>query len=75
MVFEKLTSMIAENMDIDESEITPNTNFVDDIGMDEMDLLELQLSLEDEFDISISSEDMGKIITVADAVTYIQNHI
>jgi acyl carrier protein len=71
--------IIAEQLGVEESEITPQTSFVDDLNADSLDLVELIMSLEEEFSkegksIEISDEDAEKIATVQDAVSYITEH-
>jgi acyl carrier protein len=71
--------IIAEQLGVDEAEITPETSFVEDLNADSLDLVELIMSLEEEFSkegktIEISDEDAEKIVTVQDAVTYITEH-
>jgi acyl carrier protein len=78
-VFERVRKIIAEQLGVDESEITPQTSFVDDLNADSLDLVELIMSLEEEFSkegmsIEISDEDAEKIVTVQDAVNYIVEH-
>ena len=78
-VFERVRKIIAEQLGVDEGEITPQTSFVDDLNADSLDLVELIMSLEEEFSkagktIEVADEDAGKIITVQDAVNYIQEH-
>jgi acyl carrier protein len=78
-VFERVRRIIAEQLGVDEQEITPQTSFVDDLNADSLDLVELIMSLEEEFSkegqtIEISDEDAEKIVTVQDAVNYITEH-
>jgi len=78
-VFERVRKIIGEQLGVDEGEITPQTSFVDDLNADSLDLVELIMSLEEEFSkagktIEVSDEDAEKIITVQDAVNYIQEH-
>jgi acyl carrier protein len=78
-VFERVRKIIAEQLGVEEGEITPQTSFVDDLNADSLDLVELIMSLEEEFSkagktIEVSDEDAEKIITVQDAVNYIQEH-
>ena len=68
---EKIKKMIAEKLGVDESEVVPEASFVDDLGADSLDLVELVMSMEEEFDIDISDEDAEKIVTVKDAIDYI----
>jgi len=78
-VFERVKKIIADQLGVDEGEITPQTSFVDDLNADSLDLVELIMSLEEEFSkegksIEVSDEDAEKIVTVQDAVNYIQEH-
>ncbi len=75
-VFEKVRTIIAEQLGVDEDEIKEETSFVDDLNADSLDLVELIMSLEEEFSkegktIEIADEDAEKILTVANAVSYI----
>ena len=76
-VFERVRKIIAEQLGVEESEITPETSFVDDLNADSLDLVELIMSLEEEFSadgktVEISDEDAEKISTVQDAVNFIK---
>jgi len=78
-VFERVQKIIAEQLGVEESEIQPQTSFVDDLNADSLDLVELIMSLEEEFSqeglaVEISDEDAEKIVTVQDAVNYIAEH-
>jgi acyl carrier protein len=78
-VFERVRKIIAEQLGVDDGEINPQTSFVDDLNADSLDLVELIMSLEEEFSkegksIEVSDEDAEKIVTVQDAVNYIQEH-
>jgi len=78
-VFERVRGIIAEQLGVDEGDITPQTSFVDDLNADSLDLVELIMSLEEEFSkagksMEISDEDAEKIATVQDAVNYIVEH-
>ena len=72
MEFEKLQQIIAEVLNIDADEITMNTTFVDDLGADSLDVFQIIMGLEEEFDIEIPNEQAEKIVTVGDAVEQIK---
>lgn len=71
--FERVKKVIAEKLSIDDARITPEARFIDDLGADSLDMVELTMALEDEFGISISDEDAQRIMTVQDAVEFIEN--
>ena len=73
-VEEKVKNIIAEKLSVDLSEIVPEANFIDDLGADSLDLVELIMSMEEEFDVDISDEDAEKLVTVKDAFDYIKEH-
>ena len=73
MEFEKLKKIIAEVLKVDEEEITMETTFVDDLGADSLDVFQIIMGLEEEFDIEIPNEEAEKIVTVGDAVEQIKN--
>ena len=73
MEFEKIKAIIAEVLNVDENEITMETTFTDDLGADSLDLFQIIMGLEEEFDIEIANEDAEKIVTVGDAVEQIKN--
>ena len=70
-VEEKVKQIIVEQLGVDEGEVTPNASFVDDLGADSLDTVELVMAYEEAFDIEIPDEDAEKIRTVKDAVDYI----
>jgi len=70
-VEDKMKKIIAEKLSVDMEEIVPEASFVDDLGADSLDLVELIMSMEEEFDTDISDEDAEKIVTVKDAIDYI----
>ncbi len=72
MEFEKLQKIIAEVLSISEDSITPETTFVDDLGADSLDVFQIIMAIEEEFDIEIANEAAEKIVTVADAVEQIK---
>ena len=73
MEFEKIKAIIAEVLNVDENEITMETTFIDDLGADSLDIFQIIMGLEEEFDIEIANEDAEKIVTVGDAVEQIKN--
>ena len=75
MVFEKVRGIIADKLSIDEDDIKMETSFIDDLGADSLDIVELMLALEDEFEIEISDEEAENISTVSNVVEYIKEHI
>ena len=74
-IFETVKSVVAEQLGIDESEITMESSFNDDLEADSLDIVELMMALEDEFKIEISDEDAGKISTIGDVVEYIKDRV
>ena len=72
MEFEKLKKIIAEVLNVDEEEITMDTTFVDDLGADSLDIFQIIMGLEEEFDIEIANEEAENIVTVEDAVEQIK---
>ena len=75
MEFEKLQSIIAEVLNIDADEVTMDKTLVDDLGADSLDVFQIIMGIEEEFDIEISNEDAEKIVTVGDAVEQIKNAV
>lgn len=73
MEFEKIKKIIAEVLNVDVEEITMETTFVDDLGADSLDIFQIIMGLEEEFDIEIANEEAEKIVTVGDAVDQIKN--
>ncbi len=72
---EKVKKIICEQLDVAEEDVVPEASFVDDLGADSLDQVELIMAMEEEFDISIPDEDAEKIATVKDAIEYIQKAI
>ena len=73
MEFEKLQKIISEVLNVGEDEIPMDTTFVDDLGADSLDIFQIIMGIEEEFDIEIANEDAEKIISVGDAVEQIKN--
>ena len=72
--FERVKSVIVDQLGADEAAVTPEASFVDDLGADSLDIVELIMGLETEFDLEIPDEEAEKIRTVGDAVTYIKEN-
>ena len=72
MEFEKLKKIIVDVLNVDENEITMDTTFIDDLGADSLDVFQIIMGLEEEFDIEIPNEQAEKIVTVGDAVERIK---
>jgi acyl carrier protein len=70
--FDRVKKVVVEQLDVNEDEVTQAASFVDDLGADSLDVVELVMGLEEEFDIEIPDEDAEKIATVADAVGYVE---
>lgn len=71
-VTERVTKVIVDRLGVDEVEVKPEASFSDDLGADSLDVVELVMELEDEFDMEISDDDAEKIATVGDAISYIE---
>jgi len=69
---EKMKKIICEQLDVSEADVVPKAGFVDDLGADSLDQVELIMAMEEEFDVSISDEDAEKIATVQDAIDYVK---
>ncbi len=69
---DRVKKVVVEQLDVNEDEVTSTASFVDDLGADSLDVVELVMGLEEEFDVEIPDEDAEKITTVADAVSYIE---
>lgn len=75
MVFEKIKKILSEQLEVDESEITAESNMIEDLGADSLDLVDLVMTVEDEFDIEVPDEDIENIKTVGDVVNFISSNI
>ena len=71
-VLERVTKVVIDRLGVDESEVKVEASFREDLGADSLDVVELVMELEDEFDMEISDEDAEKIATVGDAISYIE---
>ncbi|KUO75157.1 MAG: acyl carrier protein [Clostridia bacterium BRH_c25] len=74
MIFEKVQEKVAEQLGVDAEEVTLESSFIDDLGADSLDIVELLMALEEEFDIEIPDEEAEKLATVGDVVDYIKNN-
>jgi acyl carrier protein len=72
-MFEKMRKYIAEQLGIEEEEITPDTHFKEDLGANSLDLLELVMALEDEYDIEIPADEIEGIETIQDVIDYLNS--
>lgn len=73
-IFAKVKEIVVEQLGVDEEEVSEQASFVDDLGADSLDIVELIMALEEEFDLEIPDEDAEKIVTVGDAVNYIKEN-
>lgn len=73
-VEEKVKQIIVDELGVDESEVTPNARFIDDLGADSLDTVELVMRFEEEFEIEIPDDAAEKITSVRDAIEYIEKH-
>ena len=74
-IFEKVKGVIVEQLGVAEGNITMKASFIDDLGADSLDIVELIMALEEEFDIEIPDSDAEKVVTVGDVVEYIKDHV
>jgi acyl carrier protein len=74
-IYQKVVDIIVEELAVDPEEVTPNASFIDDLGADSLDVVELIMAFEEEFDIEIPDEDAESIQTVQDAVDYIEENL
>jgi acyl carrier protein len=73
-VEEKVKEIIIEQLGVEEDDVNPNAKFIEDLGADSLDTVELVMALEENFDIQIPDEDAEKIVTVGDAIQYIKDN-
>ena len=74
-VFEKVKGIIVEQLGVADTAVTLEASFIDDLGADSLDIVELVMALEEEFDIEIPDADAEKVVTVNDVVDYIKDHV
>ena len=75
MVLEKVKMILSNQFDVEEDSITPETNIADDLGADSLDVVDMLMSLEDEFDVEIPDEEIERIRTVGELVAYIEENM
>lgn len=71
---QRVKEIILEQLGVEEDEVTPGASFIDDLGADSLDTVELVMAFEEEFDIEIPDDEAEKIVTVKDAINYIKQH-
>ena len=74
-VFDKVNGIIVEQLGVADTAVTMEASFIDDLGADSLDIVELIMALEEEFDIEIPDSDAEKVVTVGDVVDYIKDHV
>ncbi len=74
-IFEKVKEIIVEQLGVTDTSVTLEASFIDDLGADSLDIVELIMALEEEFDIEIPDADAEKVVTVNDVVDYIKDHV
>ena len=75
MVLEKVKSILAEQFDVEEDKITADTDLQEDLGADSLDVVDLLMSIEDEFEVEVPDEEIENLKTIGDVVEYIQNNM
>lgn len=73
-MFEEIKTIVAENLGVEEDSITMESSFKDDLKADSLDLFEMVMALEENYEIEIPTDDLGQLETVADVINYIQSH-
>ena len=73
-IADRIIEIVAEKMDKPKDEISPEKSFVNDLGADSLDTVELMMDIEDEFDLSIPEEEAQKIVCIGDAIKYVEEH-
>ena len=74
-IFEKVKGIIVEQLGVTDSNVTMESSFIDDLGADSLDIVELIMALEEEYDTEIPDADAEKVVTVGDVVDYIKDHV
>ena len=75
MIFEKVKKIIVEQLGVEEDEILPESTIIDDLSADSLDIVELMMALEEEFETEIPDDDAEKITTIQQAIDYINSHL
>ena len=75
MVFDKVKAILVDQLDVDENKVTMEASITDDLGADSLDVVDMLMSLEDEFDVEIPDEEIERIRTVGELVTYIEENM
>ena len=73
-IVEKVRQIVSEQLGVDEAEVTPSASFIDDLGADSLDQVELVMALEEAFNLEVGDEDAEKILTVQNAIDYVEKH-
>ena len=73
-IFEKVKAIVIEQLGVDEEKVTKEATFVDDLAADSLDIVELVMSIEEEFDVEIADSEAEKIVTIQDVVEYLKNN-
>ena len=74
MIFDRVKMIVSEQLGVDEDTVKPESNFLEDFGADSLELIDLIMALETEFDIEVPEEDIEGMETVSDVISYIKNH-
>ena len=74
-IFQKLKTIVVDQLGVNEENVTMEATFVDDLAADSLDIVELVMTIEEEFDLEIPDSDAEKIVTIGDVVKYIEEHI
>ncbi len=74
MVFEKIRKILCEQFELEEDRVTMDSNLIGDLGADSLDVIDLAMSIEDEFDIEVPDDEIEKIKTVGDIVRFVEDH-
>ena len=75
MIFEKIATLLADQLDVDPDDLTPETRIIEDLGADSLDVVEFLMAAEDEFEVEIPDESIEGMKTIGDVVNYIQNNV